>query len=178
MIARTTLTHWVIFLATGDILVQFSIRIWQVTDPDHVNLFSSTGMSSTFLCCREERNYSAMACAVTSSISDCTVESAALWLFFTSPWNGFPVALSRACCPALSPLLFLQPILLRHGVQFIYLQDRLSHLELWRVLGEFMFFSLGRGMPDGWLLEVFQHTKVILEKRGYRSSSAGHSLFT
>lgn len=75
-------------------VVQLSIQIWQVTDSECVNTFSSMGLSSTILCCCVKMGYSAMAYALVSSISDHTVKSAALRLFFTCLWNGFPVALS------------------------------------------------------------------------------------
>lgn len=131
------------------------------------------GMSGTFLCCCEEREYSAMACALASSISDCIIESAALWLFFHSEMGSQWLSLTLSSKGMLSCVV-TSAVTAAYSPEawgVVHLPTRVSFssrtLEIFRRIH---VFSLGRGMPKGWLLEVLQYAKVLLAKRGCLSS--------
>lgn len=114
-----------------------------------------------------------MACALASSISDCIIESAALWLFFHSEMGSQWLSVTLSSKDMLSCVV-TSAVTAAYSPEawgVVHLPTRLSFssrtLEIFRRIH---VFSLGRGMPKGWLLEVLQYAKVLLAKRGCLSS--------
>lgn len=85
----------------------------------------------------------------------------------------------RRCCPSVVTCLSLQLLPPRLRTSFIYLQDHLFLVRIWKVLREFMFFSSQRGMTgtaSGSIITIY--FSYIKEERGHKLPSAGERLLT